>query len=227
MDDNGHGTHAAGIAGAETNNRIGVAGTAPRCRIMPIKALDKVGNGNLFDVSLGIVWAVDHGARVLNLSLGGPNGKTLERAVQYALMKNVVVVSAMGNDGKNKKAYPAAFKGVISVGSIDFDKTRSSFSNYGNWISVVAPGSNILSTMPTYNTTMTEFEKEKEYDYLDGTSMATPMVAGIVGLMLSRNPNYTPAEVKSRLESTATDLGKKGYDIEYGYGLVNAAKAVL
>lgn len=227
MDDNGHGTHAAGIAGADTNNKIGVAGTAPRCRIMPIKALDKVGNGNLFDVSLGIVWAVDRGARVLNLSLGGPNGKTLERAVQYALMKNVVVVSAMGNDGKNKKAYPAGFKGVISVGSIDFDKTKSSFSNYGNWISVVAPGSSILSTMPTYNTTMTEFEKEKEYDYLDGTSMATPMVAGIVGLMLSRNPNYTPAEVKSRLESTATDLGKKGYDVEYGYGLVNAAKAVL
>jgi subtilisin family serine protease len=227
MDDNGHGTHAAGIAGAETNNRIGIAGTAPKCRIMPIKALDKVGNGNLFDVSLGIVWAVDHGARVLNLSLGGPNGKTLERAVQYALMKNVVVVAAMGNDGKNKKAYPAAFKGVIAVGSIDFDKTRSSFSNYGDWISVVAPGSNILSTMPTYNTTMTEFEKEKEYDYLDGTSMATPIVSGIVALMLSRNPNYTPAEVKSRLESTAIDLGKKGYDIEYGHGLVNALKAVL
>jgi len=227
MDDNGHGTHAAGIAGADTNNRIGIAGTAPKCRIMPIKALDKVGNGNLFDVSLGIVWAVDHGARVLNLSLGGPNGKTLERAVQYALMKNVVVVAAMGNDGKNKKAYPAAFKGVISVGSIDFDKTRSSFSNYGDWISVVAPGSNILSTMPTYNTTMTEFEKEKEYDYLDGTSMATPIVSGIVALMLSRNPNYTPAEVKSRLESTAVDLGKKGYDIEYGHGLVNALKAVL
>jgi len=161
MDDNGHGTHAAGIAGAETNNKLGIAGTAPRCRIMPIKALDKVGNGNLFDVSLGIIWAVDHGARVLNLSLGGPNGKTLERAVQYALMKNVVVVAAMGNDGKNKKAYPAAFKGVISVGSIDFDKSKSSFSNYGDWISVVAPGSNILSTMPTYNTTMTELKKKK------------------------------------------------------------------
>ena len=226
-DDNGHGTHASGIAGAETNNKIGIAGTAPNCKIMPIKALDAKGSGDIYNVALGVIWAVDHGARVLNMSLGGPNNETLKRAIEYALAKNVVVVTAMGNDGKNVKAYPAAFPGVISVGSIDFNRSRSDFSNYGDWITVTAPGSQIMSTMPTYKTTMTEFEKEEGYDYLDGTSMACPIVAGIAALVLSRNPGYTPAEVKERIQSTASDAGKKGYDNEYGYGIVNAAKAVL
>lgn len=226
-DDNGHGTHASGIAAADTNNKIGVAGTAPKCRLMPIKALDAKGSGDTFNVALGVVWAADHGARVINMSLGGPNNETLQRAIEYALAKNVVVVAAMGNDGKNKKAYPAALPGVISVGSIDFDKRRSEFSNYGDWITVVAPGSQILSTLPTYEASMTEFEKEQGYDYLDGTSMACPMVAGLAGLILSRNPNYTPEEVKQRIQSTAVDLGKPGYDIEYGHGLINAAKAIL
>lgn len=226
-DDNGHGTHASGIAGAETNNKIGIAGTAPNCKIMPIKALDAKGSGDIYNVALGVIWAVDHGARVLNMSLGGPNNETLKRAIEYALAKNVVVVTAMGNDGKNVKAYPAAFPGVISVGSVDFNRSRSDFSNYGDWITVTAPGSQIMSTMPTYKTTMTEFEKEEGYDYLDGTSMACPIVAGIAALVLSRNPDYTPAEVKERIQSTASDAGKKGYDNEYGYGIVNAAKAVL
>ena len=226
-DDNGHGTHASGIAAADTNNKIGVAGTAPRCKLMPIKALDAKGSGDTVNVALGIVWAVDHGARVLNLSLGGPNNETVKKAVEYALAKNVVVVAAMGNDGKNQRAYPAAIPGVISVGSVDSDQARSSFSNYGSWISVASPGSSILSTMPTYETTMTESEKSKGYDYLDGTSMACPIVAGIAALVVSRNPTYTPAEVKARIESTATDLGKPGYDVEFGHGLVNAFKAVL
>ncbi|RYX99829.1 peptidase S8 [bacterium] len=226
-DDNGHGTHASGIAAADTNNKIGIAGTAPNCKIMPIKTLDAKGSGDIYNVALGVIWAVDHGARVLNMSLGGPQNETLKKAIEYALAKNVVVVTAMGNDGKNVKAYPAALPGVISVGSVDFSRSRSDFSNYGDWISVTAPGSQIMSTMPTYKTTMTEFEKEEGYDYLDGTSMACPIVAGIAALVLSRNPDYTPAEVKERIQSTATDTGKKGFDNEYGYGIVNAAKAVL
>lgn len=227
MDDNGHGTHASGIAAADTNNKLGIAGVAPKCKIMPVKALDAKGSGDIFNVALGLIWAVDHGAKVLNLSLGGPKNETLKRAVDYALAKNVVVVTAMGNDGKNSKAYPAAFPGVISVGAVDFDKQKADFSNYGDWISVTAPGVNIMSTMPTYKTTMTEFEKSEGYDYLDGTSMACPIVAGIAALVLSRNPDYTPAEVKERIQSTSTDVGKKGFDNEYGYGVVNAAKAVL
>jgi len=228
QDDNGHGTHASGIAGADTDNKIGVAGAAPRCKLMPVKVLDAHGSGGPADVALGIVWAVDHGAKVLNLSLGGPHTKTFEKATEYALMKNVVVVSAMGNDGQRLQAYPAAYKGVISVGSVDIDSQKSDFSNFGNWISVVAPGRHIMSTMTSGDSTMTTLEgMQNNYEYLDGTSMACPMVAGIVGLMLSRNPNLTPAEVKAKLESTATDLGTRGYDEEYGFGLVNARKAVL
>lgn len=227
LDDNGHGTHASGIAAAETNNKVGVAGTAPLCKIMPIKALDAKGSGETVNIAYGIIWAVDHGARVISMSLGGPQNETVKKAVEYALAKDVVLVAAMGNDGKNMKSYPAALPGVIGVGSVTFSKQRSDFSNYGNWISVVAPGSEILSTMPTYTSTMTEMEKNKGYDYLDGTSMACPMVAGLAGLILSRYPSYTQQEVKAKLQSTATDLGKKGFDDQYGYGLINAYKAVL
>ncbi len=219
MDDNGHGTHVSGIAAASTNNKIGIAGTAPNCRIMPVKVINGQGKGEgkengSFNVALGVLWAVDHGAKVINMSLGGPDGKTLNRAVDYALKKNVVVVAAMGNDGLDKgrnfgyfKSYPAALPGVISVGSIDFDRKRSEFSNWGDWISVVAPGNEILSTLPDNN-----------YDYESGTSMSSPMVAGLAALILSRNPDYTPAEVKERIESTATDLGEAGFDQKYGHG---------
>ena len=196
LDDNGHGTHASGIATADTNNKIGVAGACPNCRLMPIKALNAKGSGDTVNVAYGIVWAVDHGANVLNLSLGGPENETVKRAVEYALAKNVTVVAAMGNDGKNLRAFPAGIAGVIAVGSIDFERHRSDFSNFGKWISVAAAGSNILSTMPTYESTMTEMEKEKGYDFLDGTSMACPMVAGLAGLILSRYPNYSPRKKK-------------------------------
>lgn len=235
-DDNGHGTHASGIAAADTNNKIGIAGTCPNCKIMPVKVLDMKGSSSsLVDVAMGMVWAVDHGARVLSLSLGaGVISETVKRAVEYALMKNVVVVSAMGNDGTdpkknygNFKDYPAALPGVISVGSVDSDRVKSDFSNWGEWISVVAPGRDIMSTMPTYMVTKTQMEFSNNYDFMSGTSMACPMVAGIAGLVLSRNPQYTPAEVKERIESTATDLGNAGFDPKYGHGLVNAGKAVL
>jgi len=228
MDDNGHGTHVSGIAAAQTDNKTGIAGAAPKCRIMPIKVLDERGSSNdLLNIALGIIWAVDNGAKVINLSLGGPDSKTVRKAVEYALYKNVVIVAAMGNDSEKVMKFPAGIPGVISVGSVDFDKSRSSFSNWGEWISVVAPGSMIMSTLPTKEFNM-EFEgKSRNYDYLDGTSMASPIVAGVVALMLSRNPQMTPAEVKNKLESTATDLGKTGFDEEYGNGLINAARAVM
>lgn len=243
IDDNGHGTHVCGIVGAETNNKIGIAGGAPDCKIMPIKVLKADGHGDTVGPAYGIVWAVDHGAKVLNLSLGGPQNETVKRAVEYALAKNVVVVAAMGNSAKiaeeeNKpsllKAYPAAIPGVIAVGAMDYSResgyTRAYFSNYGNWISVVAPGMRILSTMPTYDFFM-KFDKKtlslNNYDFLQGTSQASPMVASVAALILSRYPNYTNQEVKSKIESTATDIGKKGFDDKFGYGLINAYKAVL
>lgn len=229
QDDNGHGTHASGIAAAVADNNVGVAGTCPRCKLMPIKALDSEGAGTGFDVALAVVWAVDNGASVINMSLGGETSDpTLERAVKYALSHNVSVVVAAGNESTDTPMYPAALPGVIAVGSVDVDRQRSSFSNYGNWVSVMAPGKNILSTMPMQSVFMTSTEGYyNEYDFMDGTSMASPMVAGVVGLIKSRYPQLNPFQIKSRLEGTAIDLGAPGFDPEYANGMVDAFRAVL
>lgn len=228
-DGNGHGTHASGIAAAMTDNKVGMAGVAGRSKLMPVRALDDEGAGNGLDVATGVVWAVDHGAHVVNLSLGGPEpNETLERAIQYALMRNVPVIVAMGNEATGDARYPAASPGVIAVGSVDTTRSLSSFSNYGPWMTLVAPGSQIMSTMPTYSVYMTTNEGYRNsYDFMDGTSMAAPMVAGVVALIKSRYPQLTPAEIKARLEGTATDLGQPGYDPQYGHGLINAARAIL
>jgi len=229
QDDNGHGTHAAGIAAAVADNGIGVAGTCPRCRLMPIKVLDAQGAGTGFDVALAVVWAVDNGATVINMSLGGEESDpTLERAVKYALSRGVSVVVAAGNESTDVPMYPAALPGVISVGSVDSGMARSSFSNFGTWVSVVAPGSAILSTMPMGSVSMTTRDGYRsEYDVMDGTSMAAPMVAGVVGLIKSRHPQLNPAQIKARLEGTAIDLGVPGFDPEFGNGMVDAFRAVM
>jgi subtilisin family serine protease len=126
QDDNGHGTHASGIAAAATDNRTGIAGTAPRCRIMPVKALNAKGGGDGFGVATGVVWAVDNGAHIINLSLGGEvPQETLERAIKYALARNVSVIVAMGNESTNALRYPASYPGVISVGSVDQTRNLS------------------------------------------------------------------------------------------------------
>ncbi len=219
QDDNEHGTHAAGIAAAVGDNGIGVTGACPRCKIMPVKVLDSEGGGTGFGVAAGIVWAVDHGAQIINLSLGGnESDPTMERAVKYALSRNAVVVVAAGNDNTDKKMYPAALPGVIAVGSVDQNRNRSDFSNYGTWVSIMAPGTQILSTIPT---------SMGEYTKMDGTSMAAPLVAGIVGLMKSRFPQLTPAQVKARLEGSAIDLGSPGFDTEFAHGMVDSVRALL
>ncbi|MGV3522929.1 MAG: S8 family peptidase [Candidatus Sericytochromatia bacterium] len=229
QDDNGHGTHASGIAAAAGDNRIGVTGACPRCKLMPIKALDANGSGTGFDVAVGLIWAVDNGAQVINMSLGGEESDpTLERAVKYALARGSTVVVAAGNNSTDVPMYPAALPGVISVGSVDVSRARSSFSNYGTWVSIMAPGSQILSTMPMGTVSMNTTEGYRnEYDLMDGTSMAAPMVAGVVGLIKSRYPQLSPAQIKTRIEGTAIDLGGGGFDPEYGNGMIDALRAVL
>lgn len=234
LDDNGHGTHVAGIIGADTDNREGIAGTAPMCRLMPIKALDRQGDGYTYDIAEGIYWAVDHGARVINLSLGGRGAsQSLREAVEYAQAKGVVLIAAMGNGDEygirqNWPTFPASYPGVIGVGAVGRGRMVTDFSNYGSWISVVAPGDGILSTMPTYPVHQTTSEGYQQgYDSMPGTSMAAPMVAGVAALMLSRYPRLTPAQVKAKLESTAQPLGEGGFSADYGYGLVDAARAVM
>ena len=227
-DENGHGTHCAGVAAAETGNQVGIAGACPNCKIMPIKALDREGGGTGFDVANGIVWATDHGAKVISLSLGGPGeDQTLTEAIDYAIQKGTVVVAAAGNFGTPEKNYPAAYPAVIAVGAVNPQAKRAGFSSYGNWVSVVSPGTDIMSTMPSYSVFMNEREGYKNhYDFMDGTSMAAPLVAGIAGLLVSHAPDLNPIQVKAVLESRSQDLGDPAYDSEFGYGLIHAQNAL-
>jgi subtilisin family serine protease len=228
MDDNGHGTHVAGIAAATAGNGIGVVGIAPNCSLMPIKALEN-GRGTDIDIAEAIVWAADNDADVINISIGlYTKSKALERAVKYAIGKNVVVVSSSGNDSKNSKIHlPSMIKGVIEVSATRVYLTSSKvyekfadFSNYGQQVSVAAPGDEILSTMPTYKVELTK-EAGLKYGIMSGTSMASPMVAGLAALLKSQDSSLTPAEIKQIIEKSSDDLGSKGYDSYFGNGRIN------
>ncbi|MDR7073308.1 S8 family peptidase [Fictibacillus barbaricus] len=209
-----HGTHVAGIIGASINNTIGVAGVAPYTKIMPIDVFDG-DYASTSDVIDGIYYAVDHGADIINMSLGGYYSSDLfNNAVQYAYTKGVVVIAAAGNEDTDEPHYPSSYPNVISVGSTDDDDTISSFSNYGD-IDITAPGRDIYSTLP-----------RNYFGSMSGTSMASPVVAGVAALILADNPNLTNEEVAQRLYSTADDLGEAGKDEYYGNGRVNARKAL-
>jgi thermitase len=229
QDDHGHGTHVAGIVGAEPLTPDGAMGVAPGCRLMPVKVLDAQGSGTTSRICQGIVWAVDHGARVLNLSLGGAGGgKSLEAAVAYAISRGVVVVAAMGNEGANIQEYPAGYPGVIAVGATDDGGRVASFSNIGRWISLSAPGSDIYSTMPMRSFTLLSEDPGAApgHGVLSGTSMATPFVTGVAALMISLQPMLTPDALRARLERTAQDLATPGFDTATGFGLVQADLAL-
>lgn len=228
-DDNGHGTHCAGIAAAWANNGRGVAGVAPNCRLMPIKALDADGAGSDVDVADGIAWAVGHGANVISMSLGGPNkSQVLMEAVAYAERHGVSVVAAMGNDGSASPCYPAAYPGVIAVGASDETDQVAPFSQAGAWTSVVAPGVQVLSTLPRYACTLGSEGYAPNYGRLDGTSMAVPAVAGVVALVQARyGTHLAPDAIKRHLEASSDPTwGQHGFDPHAGYGRVNAARAV-
>ncbi|TCS83685.1 S8 family peptidase [Tepidibacillus fermentans] len=216
MDDDGHGTHVAGIISANTNNGQGIAGITWYNKIMPIKVLDQSGAGTLFDVAQGIIWATDHGADVINLSLGNyAESKYLHDAIRYAFSKNVVLIAATGNDNTDQLGYPAAYPEVIGVSAVDPNQQRAEFSNYGDDVDVVAPGVNIASTYPN-----------NRYAALSGTSMASPHVAALAALIKSDNPMLTNREIISIITKTATDLGMRGKDPYFGYGEINIGKAV-
>lgn len=197
-DDNGHGTHCAGIAAAATNNGNGVAGMGFNCSLMPVKVLDASGTGTYYSVAAGIVWATDNGADVISLSLGGPApSETLLDAVEYAWSQGVVVVAAAGNDNSNQPSYPAYYELAIAVGATDSNDMRASFSNYGEWVDVAAPGTAIYST---YN--------NGGYATLSGTSMATPLVAGLVGLLRADSRFEGASAARERLEATCKPVGE-------------------
>jgi hypothetical protein len=215
MDDHGHGTHCAGIIAATLNDSVGIAGLA-QVRIMAEKGLDKYGEGNEADLAKAIIHAVDQGADILSNSWGGyEESALLHDAVKYAYEKGVLVIAAAGNNAWDIKAFPAGYDEVIAVTATDASDNPASFTNFGDWVELAAPGVHIYSTV--YN---------DSYTYMSGTSMACPHVSGVAALAWSQFPNATRDWVRHWLRYTADDLGSPGFDVHFGYGRINAKKAV-
>jgi len=219
-DPDGHGTHVAGIIGARVDNGLGIAGAAPDVHILPVRVLDANGDGVSSNVVAGIIWAADHGARVISMSLGGGVSGGMQIAMQYAIQKGAVVLAAAGNNGTsgNAAVYPAAYPEAIAVGAFQENLTRAPFSNIGGYVDVSAPGNLILSTWSS---------SSSSYAVASGTSMATPYAAAEAALIISENPALSVSAVTSILENTARDAGPVGVDPYYGHGLIDPAAAVL
>lgn len=195
-DDNGHGTAVAGIIAARTNNSLGVAGICWICSILPIKVLGADGTGDTSQVAAGIIRAADAGARVIAMSLGGPGtDETLNGAVEYALRKGSIIVAASGNNGVSVPFYPAASPGVLSVAATDQGDRLYSWSNFGGWVQVAAPGCN-AAPAPLGG-----------YVLFCGTSSATPLVAGLVALQVSARPDAARGDVIDAVQKTAVPIG--------------------
>ncbi|MFD2046494.1 S8 family peptidase [Ornithinibacillus salinisoli] len=211
-DANGHGTHVAGIAAAETNNGTGIAGMAPNTRILAVRVLDANGSGSLANIANGIRYAADNDAEVINLSLGcACDTQTLENAVNYAWNSGSVVVAAAGNDGTSQQFQPASYANAIAVGAVDRYNNKASFSNWGTWVDVAAPGVDIASTYPG-----------NSYVYMSGTSMASPFVAGQAALLTGQGRSN--AQVRSAIQNTTDSMSGSGYYVRYG--VINAYSAV-
>ena len=220
IDPNGHGTHVAGIIAAHVNNALGIAGAAPDVHILPVRVLDAHGGGVASNVAKGIIWAADHGARVINLSLGGGQSPGVEQAIQYANSKRAVVIAAAGNSGAlgNAAMYPAAYPEAIAVAAVDGNLNHPSFSNTGSYVDVSAPGVGIVSTWGSSPTA---------YASATGTSMATPYASAAAALIFAAHPSFTAATLTQVLEGTARDLGTPGVDPVFGHGLVNPHAALV
>ena len=218
VDDEGHGTHVTGTIAARTNNGLGIAGMAPGVSIMPIKVLDNSGGGDFSDLFDAIDYARNNNADVISMSLGGELSSAQIAAGQpvfnAAYAAGITIVAAAGNSANSTIEYPCAFIHVICVGATDNGDKHASFSNTNNSVDVSAPGVDIASTVPG------------GYATASGTSMATPHVAALAGLILSAHPGETPDQVEATIRSTAVDLGPAGWDVQFGYGRIDAAAAV-
>jgi subtilisin family serine protease/tetratricopeptide (TPR) repeat protein len=236
----GHGTHVAGIASAETNNNTGISGVSWNTKLIIEKVLDFQGSGNSYSVYEGVVDAVVKGAKVINLSFGSTTDDPLfESAILYARSHNngVLLVIAAGNydqlNNPNKIVeYPAAYSttydNVIAVSATTSTDVLADYSSTGPEITVSAPGDNIYSTLPNYQVTLNlpPYSFQQNYDNDSGTSMAAPFVSGLAGLILSKYSSLTPAQIRQAIELSAVDLGTTGFDNLYGYGRINADKAL-
>lgn len=226
-DDHWHGTAVAGITAAESNNGIGIAGVAWNCMILPVKVMDENGDGFYADVIEGIIWAVDNGAHVINLSIGGSiDDPDLEAAVVYAYQNGAVVVASSGNDGSSV-SYPAAYDGyVLAVASTDMDDMRPPSSNFGPEVDVAAPGELIRTTYPTWDTPAGFYP----YILASGTSFATPHVSGMAALIMSIKPWMEVSDLMKVIRYTADDVNADEYpgpDDYIGYGRINLDTALV
>lgn len=205
----GHGTHCAGIIGAVGNNGIGISGVCWNCKIMPVKVRYTVDG-----IAAAIVYAVDNGADVISMSFAGPASLMNRNAIDYAYNKGVVLVAGAGNDFKNWKqiSYPAAYDNVIAVAATNHDDEKARLSNYGSWVDIAAPGIDIYSTLP-----------HNRYGKKSGTSMACPYVAGLAGLLLSKNHSLNPDMVKTIILGSADEIDSTFY---IGHGRINAYEAI-
>ena len=211
-DYNGHGSHCAGIAAAVSNNSIGTTGTCWNCRIMPVRAGFSIrydgGTYGLLendDISEAIIYAADSGADIISMSFGGSYSSTIEDAIEYASNKSIILIAAAGNDGVNNTSYPAGYDKVLSVAAHRSNDRPASFTNYGSWVDVSAPGNSIYSTV-----------SNNGYGYKSGTSMAAPMVAGAAGILLSYNSSLNQTEITELFQKTGeniTDYKQTGLNI--------------
>ncbi|GAB2675459.1 S8 family serine peptidase [Kribbella swartbergensis] len=219
VDDNGHGTMTLGIIAAAANNGIGVAGVGWSAKAMPVKVLASDGTGYDADIAEGIDWAVAHGAKVINMSLGGPgDNEVLRASIQNAVNSNVTLIAAAGNDGSNVPHFPAAYPHVIAVGATNAGGALTSFSSYGEWVDIAAPGWDILSPGPRSMTPSGYLP----YWYCTGTSCSAPIVAGVAALVKNKWPTFSNTEIATRLKVLARDAGPRGTDPYYGAGILDA-----
>jgi len=243
-DDYGHGTHVAGTIAEATDNSIGAVSIAPGVKLMPIKVLDSSGNGYTSNVCLGIYYAVSKGARIINMSLGGSsNSQALEDACKNATDNNVLVIASAGNSNTDTKSYPAACDSVLSVGAVGYsyaEQGRASYSNYGDWVDVMAYGGDIddNNTIPDISLdnnitikdgilqwTIASTPAENGYYYYVGTSMAAPHVAGLAALLLSNNSSLSESDLQDTICLSAK--GRNADDYQMGkYGLIDASSAL-
>ncbi len=216
QDDQGHGSHVAGIAAAGTNNGIGIAGMSWQATIMPIKVLNNAGNGTFANLAAGIIYAVDNGTRVINLSLGGTTtSTTVAESVSYAQNHGCLVLAAAGNSGISAIEFPASLPGVIAVGATTADDERWSNSNFGPELSVTAPGENITSA-----------NAAGSYVQQSGTSMSTAHASGLAALVWSVRPDFTAVQIARLITETAHDIASPGWDPYTGWGRLDAHRAV-
>lgn len=222
-DQNGHGTHVAGTVAAE-NNEIGVVGAGPRASLYAVRVLNKEGWGWVSDVIAGIDWSVQNGMQIITMSLGSDSdSQSLHDACDNAYSSGLLLIAAAGNDGDEGEDYPggnvdypARYSSVIAVAATDINDGMPAWSSYGPEVELAAPGVGVKSTW-----------LDDGYATLDGTSMATPHVTGTAALILAKNPTLTNEDARNILQTTAEDLGEEGFDVYYGYGLVDAEKATL